>query len=224
VGTPFEADPQSDLLRECLDRRSLTHVRQEQVRQHADLACVPILSATGHLSGVLVVRQIAFLSLNSENLELLQVLFNDYANGIAQQALVEPVQQQLPSCPYDFALELARLAHMRGNSGVRSSLVGLVCPPSALGDALMEQLIRRHRKLDQLWMIEQDNARVAILLLPLTDDGGVDGYFVRIEQAAQTQFGTSLADAGVVSYRAAVEFNAPGYGLTQIVSRCHGHV
>lgn len=223
VGAAFELDSGDALLNECMRQRGLAHLRQADDMQSGYLVCAPIMAASGHLSGVLVVRQMSFLSLNHDNLQLLLVLLNYYADGLEQHVLVEPVQLSLPQCPYDFALELARLARMQYCSGVRSALVGMVFPVGALGDAMVEQLMRQRRTLDLLWTYNLEDARVVIALLPLTDDIGVNGYLVRIEHAAEAQFNTSLAEAKVVSYRATVDFDEPGYGLKHIVSRCNRH-
>jgi len=223
VGTPCELDTNDALLRDCLQQRSLSHLRQADDMQSDYLVCAPITSASGQLSGVLVVRHMSFLSLNHENLQLLLVLLNYYADGIEQHVLAEPVRHALPQCPDDFALELARLARMQHSCGVRSALVGLVFPVGALGDAMVEQLRRQRRTLDLLWTYDLEDARVVVALLPLTDDVGVNGYFVRLEHAAEAQFNSSLAQANVVTYRADVDFDQSGYGLKYIVSRCNRH-
>lgn len=223
VGAPFKPDTGDALLRECLLQKDLRHLRQTDDAQGGYLVCAPLLSASGRLFGVLIVRQMAFLSLTHENLQLLLVLLSYYADGLEQHALVAPVQSRLPQCPHEFALELARLAHIQRCSGVRSMMAGMVFPVGALGDAMIEQLTRQRRMLDLLWVYDQEEARVAIALLPLTDEVGVNGYFSRIAHVAQTQFGVDLAQSGAVSHSVAVDAEASAYGLEYLVLRCGRH-
>nr|MBF0686127.1 GAF domain-containing protein [Pseudomonas sp.] len=163
VGEPFEIEIEDPLLRQCLDRSSLAHLRQTGDMQSAYLVCAPIMTASGRMMGVLAVRQMSFLALNAENLQLLLVLLNYYAGGVEQRALVAPIQHSLPRCPYDFSLELARLARIRQSSGVGSAMVGLVFPRSSLGDLLVHRLREEHRSPDLLWTYELEHVRVLVV-------------------------------------------------------------
>ena len=223
VGERFELDADDPLLRECMEKRALVHLRQLDALQSAYLACVPIIAASGQMTGVLVVRRMPFLSLNFDNLQLLLVLLNYYADGIEQQALVAPVQEVAPKCPYDFALELGRLSHMRHVSGVQSSLIGLVFPRGTIGDSLFDQVVRQRRTLDLLWAFSTDQAQVAVVLMPLTDENGVDGYLLRIESDLRTQFDTDFIQAHVAVHSAAIEAENPGNGLEKLLARCSHH-
>src|SRR5690606_6473714 len=107
-------------------------------RQSEYVVCAPIMAASGRMLGVLVVRDMPFLALNFDNLQFLLVLLNYYADGIDQRELAKPIQDEMPHCPYEFAVELGRMARMKKASGIRSSLIGLVFPDGAMGTALLE--------------------------------------------------------------------------------------
>lgn len=223
VGMPFELDAADVLVQACIRQKSMVHLRQADGARSHYLVCAPIMAASGRLLGILVVRRMSFLSLNEENLRLLLALLSYYAGGIEQGRLLSLVRHSLPACPEGFAIELARLASLQQRSGIKSSLAGLVVPRGAGADAMMEQIEHAHRMLDLVWAYDLDNTRVAIVLLPLTDDVGVNGYLARVELTAQAQFNASLEAANVTCYRGPVDISLPGFGLTHIVARCNRH-
>lgn len=224
IGERFQLDAQDPLVHECIATQALVHFRQLDGLDSAYLACVPVLFSGERLAGVLIVRRMPFLSLNFDNLQLLLVLINYYADGIEQHVLVDPVQQLVPMCPEDFALELGRLARMRRVSGVQSSLVALVIPRGPVGDSLFDQLIHYHRALDISWSFVTESAQVSVALLPLADQNDVEGYLFRIESAFKSRFNTDFVQAQIASYRSDIDPNNPGEGLLQFLLLCGYHV
>lgn len=223
IGERFQLDAQDPLVDECIASQALVHFRQLDGIGSAYLACVPVLFSGERLAGVLVVRRMPFLSLNFDNLQLLLVLINYYADGIEQRTLVAPVQKLVPECPEDFALELGRLARMRRASGVESSLVALVIPRGPVGDPLFDQLIHYHRTLDLSWTFGTEFAQVSVALLPLADEYDAEGYLLRIESDFKSRFSTDFVQAQIASYRSDIDPNNPGDGLLQFLLRCGYH-
>jgi hypothetical protein len=221
VGGSFGLERGDPLVRECLEKRVLVHLRQIDDAESAYLACVPVISASDELTGILVVRRMPFLSLNFDNLQLLLVLLNYYADGIEQQALVAPVQRAVSQCPYEFALELARLSHMQKIGGVSSSLVALVFPREAIAESLFDQVLRQRRTLDLLWTFHTEQAQVIMSLLPLADKNAITGYLIRIDDNLHKQFNTNLEEAHVAVYSATVDADPPSYGLERLLERCN---
>lgn len=223
VGESFQLDVHDPLFQESIEKRALTHLRQLDSHESAYLACVPIIAASGQIAGVMVVRQMPFLALNFDNLQLLLVLLNYYADGIEQHGLLASVLGVVPECPPDFALELARLANMRRVSGVQSSLVALVFQRGTIGDSLFDQVVRQRRSLDLQWSFSTEHAQIVIVLLPLTDEHGVDGYLLRIENNFRTQFDTDLEQGHVAPHSALIQADNPGEGLQKLLARCSHH-
>ncbi len=223
VGEHFELNPDDPLVKESIEKQALAHLRNIDAAESAYLACVPITSSSGHLKGVLVVRQMPFLSLSFDNLQLLLVLLNYYADGIEQHEIVKPIQEIAPQCPYDFALEMGRLAHMHQVSGVQSSLVALVFPRRTIADSLFDQVVRQHRTLDLLWVFSSDETQVVVMLMPLTNEAGIDGYLLRLESSLKLQFGTDLIQARVAVHSGSVDPLDPGHALKEILARCGHH-
>lgn len=224
VGEHFELNVNDALLRECVEKNALAHLHHIDANESDYLACVPIIASSGQLKGVLVVRNMPFLSLSFDNLQLLLVLLNYYADGIEQQHVIKPVQQIVPQCPYGFALEMGRLARMREISGVQSSLVALVFPRRTIADSLFDQVVRQHRTLDLLWTFSTEESQVAVTLMPLTNEVGVDGYLLRLENSLKLQFNTDFVEARVAVHSAAVQADTPGLELKGLLelSGYHG--
>jgi hypothetical protein len=223
VGERFELDVDDPLVSECFEKHALVHLRQIDTQESAYLACVPLIAESGKLRGVLVIRRMPFLSLNLDNLQLLLVLFDYYTDGVEQNTLIAAVQQAVPECPFEFALELGRLGRMRQISGVCSSLVALVFPRGAIGESLYDQTLRQHRALDLYWTYDIEQVRVILILKPLADDNGVNGYLLRLEDNFWKQFDTDLAEAHVAVHSAGVDSVEPGIGLQKLLERCQHH-
>lgn len=223
VGERFDLDVNDPLVTECFENRKLAHVGPVDALKSAYLVCVPIVAESGRMRGMLVVRKMPFLSLNFDNLQLLLVLLAYYADGIEQKELIAPVQEIVPECPTEFALELGRLGRMCRVSNVRSSIVALVFRREAIGRSLHDHTIRQHRALDLLWTFDTDRAQVVFVLMPLTDDNGISGYLARLDDSFNKQFDTSLAQAHVAVHSAGVDPNETGKGLRELFERCQYH-
>src|SRR5699024_10262108 len=209
----------------CLHSRTLAHVGDTDARQGQHLVCAPLMTSSGAMTALVVVRQMPFLALNADNLQLMQMILTYYADGIEQTAFVQPVLDHVPSCPRDFALQLARLGCLQKQAGVVSSLVGLVFSSRQQADIVVNQLTSWHRALDHLWIHEHNGQTVAILLLALTEQEGVDGYIVRLRQAIEALPGAGNVDLtqGITLRRAAVNAALPDYGLSHLLSGSHDH-
>ena len=221
--TPVDSDP---LVQTCLREGRLAHVRDDTTvgEDSAYIVCAPLTDVQGNINGMLIVRNMSFLALNHDNLQLLLVLLSYYADGIAQQGPVASVRDAVPEVPYDFALELGRLARAKRESGIQSSLVALVFPRGASGDSLFEQTVRSRRALDAQWLQSTPSHQIAVALMPITDDSGIDGYLLRIENGLRQQYGLDFQTGHVAVHAASVDERAPGDGLKKLLERCHNHV
>ncbi|WP_374625668.1 PelD GGDEF domain-containing protein [Pandoraea sp.] len=225
VGEAFAPEEGDPLVQTCLREGTLSHVRDDVSVGEASayIVCAPLTDTDGNINGLLIVRRMSFLALNHDNLQLLLVLLAYYADGVAQQGVVASVRREVPSVPYDFALELGRLSRMKRQSGIQSSLVALVFPRGASGDSLFEQTVRSRRALDALWIQSTPRQQIAIALMPITDESGIDGYLIRIESALRQQYGLDFQTGHVAVHSASVDERAPGEGLSKLLERCRDH-
>lgn len=211
VGAPFELDIADPLVLEALEARTLAHVgsaAQQQAAQSAYVACVPLVDAQQQLIGLLVVKSMPFLALNNDNLQFLLVLCHFYADGVRHAEVTRELLRAFPSCPYEFALDYARLVHLARASRVKSSLVALVFDNDANSQTWFQHVLRTRRALDAQWAIRDERRLAMLTLMPLSGDGAVDGYLVRIENTMHAQYGVDFEAARVAVHTAKVPVEA----------------
>ena len=221
IGDPFELEMHDELVMHALNTLSVAHLKNEDtvvpVSQY--LVCAPLVSADGELRALLVVKRMPFLSLNFDNLQLLLVLLGYYADGVEHSAFVQRILDSVPNCPYEFALDLSRLARLQQKAGVASSLVALAFPRDEEGDSLFEHVMRRRRSLDVMWPVQTAKQSVLVNLMPATDTTGIDGYLARIEASLTAQFNTDLERARVGVHTLHLEGDEPGAALMRLLKR-----
>jgi len=223
IGPAFDIDVDDPLVRHCLDTRELAHLRSSGLQQEAQtryVAVAPVLAASDHLIGVLVVERMPFLSLTYENLQLLMVLMGYYADGVEHAHATHGIQQLAPAIPYAFALDYARLSRLRHETGIESSVVALVFDLDEARDALFEQVVRSRRALDVAWPARNTHHRAMLTLMPLSDSQAVSAYLVRIEDMLRAQFGTDFASSHIGVYTLSVPAAGSEEALMRLLHRC----
>ncbi|WP_345797291.1 PelD GGDEF domain-containing protein [Castellaniella sp. MT123] len=219
VGPDFPLDVQDPLVQECLEKGKLAHLRELDGRESGYLICAPARTAAGECLGILVIRRMFFMALNSDTLQLIQVMLAYYADSLRDQPLIRSVQRQVPDCPPDFALELCRLAHLARENGPVSQLVALVFRRDGTDRPVFAQMVRQRRALDLAWPLETEQAQVLVVLLVLAGEQGVNGYVARMEASLQAQFGLDFEQARIGVYNQAVDSDDPGLTLQRFMSQ-----
>ena len=223
IGPDFTLDVDDPLVRHCLETRTLAHLRATGLQQDAQtryVAVAPVLAGSDRLLGVLVVERMPFLSLTYENLQLLMVLLGYYADGVEHAPATHGIQQLVPACPYPFALDYARLARLRRETGIESSVVALVFDLDEARDALFEQVVRSRRALDVAWPARSPRQRAMLTLMPLSDGQAVSAYLLRIEDMLRAQFGVDFASAHIGVHSLSVPAHGAEEALVRLLQRC----
>lgn len=219
AGPGFSLDVHDPLVQECLEKGRLAHLRELDGRESGYLICAPVRTAIGECLGILVIRRMFFMALNSDTLQLIQVMLAYYADSLRDQPLIRSVQQRVPDCPPDFALELCRLAHLARENGPVSQLVALVFRRGGTDRAVFAQMVRQRRALDLAWPLETEQAQVLVVLLVLAGEQGVNGYVARMEASLQAQFGLDFEQAHIGVYNQVVDSDDPGLTLHRFTSQ-----
>jgi len=223
IGAPFPLDPGDPLIREALATGTLMHVgsaEQQLAARSAYVACVPLVDAQGTPIGIVVVHSMPFLALTQDNLQFLLVLCHHYADGVRHAAVTQEILRAFASCPYEFALDYARLAHLARDTRMPSSLVALVFGADERSEALFEHVLRTRRALDAQWAIRDGARRVMLTLMPLSGEGAVDGYLLRIEENMRARFGADFESAHVAEHAIAVPAEQPVAALQRLLELC----
>ncbi len=224
VGIPFELAQDDSLITTCLDKKVLTHLQTSSIRslRPSDyVVCVPLLSGTDDLIGILIVKHMPFLSLTHENLQLLLVLAGYYADGARPLQTAHLILDDIAKCPQDFALEYVRLARLEREASVSSTVVALTFGLGDLQETLCSHLRRGIRALDVSWRIKSGDNIILLVIMPLTDDDALTGYLLRAEQTVQEHFGLDFGRAHISFQSMRVEARAESGALKRLLMRVH---
>ncbi|MEK6347832.1 MAG: PelD GGDEF domain-containing protein [Burkholderia sp.] len=225
VGGAQALDVHDPLVREAIDTRHLVHVDAQAHATPASigsryLACVPLLDVKGEPVGLVAIERMPFLALTRDNLQFLLVLCNFYADGVRHAEVTREMLAAFPDCPHRFALDYARLVHLRRDSRVLSSVVALVFENDERSAALCEHVVRTRRALDSQWQIVTPRHRAVLTLMPLSGNSGADGYLLRIEDNLRAQFGVDFETAHVAVYSMNVPAKDPMRPLVKLMEHC----
>lgn len=226
VGDAFELDARDPFVVRALDTLGVVHLRSDgaaSTRQSELVACAPLVAADGKALALLAVKRMPFMSLNFDNLQLLLVLLGYYADGVEHAAAAGAILDAVPDCPYEFALEVSRLARLERDAGIPSSVVAIAFPRDDEGASLREHVMRRRRTLDLMWALDRESRHVLVKLMPATDAAGVDGYLARIESSLYAQYKLDFDSAGIGVHTLHLSGDEPGVALRRLVERSGVH-
>ena len=215
IGEPFEFDPAAPLAREALESGKLARAQPGARSRH--FACAPLIDATGAPVGALVIEHMPFLAQTRDNLQFLLTMCGYYADGLRHAPQTRALRG---ACPYDFALDYARLARLHDVTGIESSLVALVFERSRVGRMCRGHVLRMRRSLDAQWLRPGATADMVLTLMPLTGGGTMEGYLIRMEENLRAQLGVSYDDARIRVATTRVGGAEPAAALRAFLAHC----
>ncbi|PUA17488.1 PelD GGDEF domain-containing protein [Glaciimonas sp. PCH181] len=226
VGQPFPLNHDDPLFKMCLDKKTLVHLQSAELQDDQKthyVACVPVLSGTDDLIGILVVKRMPFLSLNYENLQFLLVLMGYYADGARHAQATRQILKMVPDCPQDFALDYVRLARLQKETGVESHILALRFGEHDMQEILSTHVTRGLRSLDMAWPLQIGKSTVLIILIPLSGANAVSGYLLRVEEGMRANFGADFGQAKVTVQSMRVGAENGEDALQHLVTRMQIH-
>ena len=223
IGSATPVLANDPLVRQAIDTRKLCHINQALVAQQTShyLVAAPLLDLGGELYGLLLVEEMPFFSLQTENLQTIHLLLGYYTDGLSMQTLAQPIVEALPDCPANFAFEAQRLGHIYTSTQVASVIVALEFLPRAIERDLSQQIQRLKRELDESWPICAPERHILAVLMPLGDASTADGYITRLETWARQKDLQSLAEAGVFAHVLTLDNASPLATLQHIHGLAH---
>jgi hypothetical protein len=214
------ADPMVTL---ALERNELCHVQTGALEAAGSkyLVAAPITDSAGNRLGLLLVERMPFLCLNTESLQLLNVVLGYYADLLNMAPDVLDICRSLPDCPAAFATELVRLDRVYRDCRIGSTVVALAFGQDH-GERLAESLHLR-RQLDTAWAIRtQSRQHALITLMPLYGQTAAQGYLRRLEQAFSAPPAIpDLRAAGISAFLVPVGRQPPLEVLASVLEKCH---
>jgi hypothetical protein len=200
VGNMTELDVADPLITYALEKRSAAHINMEGIERAAPgryLIAVPLSDLSGEWLAMLAVERLPFFAYTQENLQILLAMVSYYADGLVAGRAIAEVQRDYPDCPMDFIDVLARVIHVRDHAGLHSSLVAMRFSATEIGRETLNAIRRTQRALDVEWYRERDGAIERILLMPMAEKSGVEGYVARTESLVQQKFNKPLSELNV---------------------------
>ncbi|MCO5109819.1 MAG: PelD GGDEF domain-containing protein [Burkholderiaceae bacterium] len=224
LGAPRQVLENDPLVQQAIETRKLCHINEVlATQQHSRyLVAAPLLDLGGELYGLLLIEEMPFFSLQTENLQTINLLLGYYTDGLSMQALARPILQVLPDCPAPFAFEAQRLSHIRASTRVPSIIVALEFLPRAIARDLPQQIQRLKRELDESWLITAPERQILAVLMPLGDASTAEGYIQRLEAWSQQKGAQPLAAAGVFPHVLPLDTGTPLAVLQRIHGLAHG--
>ena len=190
TGSPFVLTADDVLVREALRGGELVSIRHELSTEDAELSeyqvCIPLVDTHGKIWGLLVVKQMAFFALHERTLRLMSLL-----GGYLADWLTVPLEA-LKKATFDtqaFTMQVQRCIRDWEDNQLSASLVAF----EFLGekaDAQLALLRLSQRGLDLQWHgRSREGNPLVLVLLPLTDQKGVQGYFKRVNALFSERLG-----------------------------------
>lgn len=223
LGKPFSVDLNDALIKQALKKRSSTYIAVNALalQQKSDyIAVLPLLTSTRKVQGLIIIKDIPFWSLTHDNLEVLSVFAATFS---LQWNLIEKVSRLLeifPTCPPEFMRELQTLKTLKKYHSVDSALVGILLPDNRLQENIIFGMENNKRSLDFTWILSLYQAKLYIVLLPLTSQPGVLGYKKRLARWFKSEFGQELNDEQYRFYYQLVNKNAVNEQLSDFIQEC----
>lgn len=223
LGSPGELLVHDPLVQQALETHRLCHISQALAGGQTShyLAVAPLLDLAGEVYGLLVITEMPFFALQTENLQTINLLLGYFTDGLSMQALARPIVERLPDCPPAFAFEAQRLAHMQQSTQVSSIVVALECLPRAVAQDVPAQIHRFKRELDEIWEIPGPQRTVLAILMPLGNAATAEGYIARLETWVQQKGGQGMAQAGIFPHTLALDPLNPLITLQRLHAMAH---
>ena len=138
------------LIQSCIETKTVAYVKAKTILQgHYSnyLLAAPFLNQANDIEAILLIESMPFLSLNDENIGIIDVLIQYFTAGhtIKNAALI---LDNYPECPVDFANELQRLMQLQKKTLQDSAVVAFILAPHPHQDDYLFKLQLEKRGLD----------------------------------------------------------------------------
>lgn len=202
IGAYQALDEDDPMVRQALATGRLCHIG-EAVTARQDsryLVVAPLLDLGGAAYGLLVIQDMPFLALQTENLQALQLLLSCYTDNVSMSLLARPLTDKYPDCPLEFAFELQRLEHVYAIAQLQSVVLVLDMDSADQAQHMQLKVEEIKDELDLVWLIVGASHSVLALLIPLGDTAVADGYVAKLGAWVRSERQSTLEQAGVTAH------------------------
>lgn len=189
--------------------------RLNSENQSSYLVAAPIRTSSGNLLGVLLVTDMPFMALHRETLQILSVLLAYSADDIEAAGVARTLITVYSDCPSAFGAELVKMARLKRELDITSTLVVINLSPGPKRDELCLLLERQQRGLDHSWRRDIGWGVQFVTLMPFSGSASAEGYQARLDSVLKKQFQMSLQSPGIFFKSTLVSGEEP---LTQLAN------
>lgn len=198
IGKPVALNTQNPLLLKSLATRKTVSLKLDLIPQHEKdlLLVIPLIDVHDTLFGVVAVNKMPFRAFREDNIQLLCILAG-YIGDLLGPKLQPEHYIEDENLLY-FFIQSMRCIQDITNYNLSASLFGVELKNKTYTNRLLTLITHRQRGLDQLVLLENRAGNpVALFILPLTDQRGIEGYLASLRSYFKTEFGVlSLAELG----------------------------
>lgn len=190
IGSPIPLNPQNPLLLTASSTHKSVSLKLNLISQKERelLLVIPLVDVNDKLFGVIAVNKMPFRAFREDNIQLLSIL-GGYIGDLLG-AKLKPKEYIADENLLYFYIQSMRCMQDVLNFNLAASLLAIEFKNSVYLERLLALISFRQRGLDQqLIVTNQSGNTVILLILPLTDHRGIEGYFLRLKTNFKTEFG-----------------------------------
>ena len=200
VGNLFELDLKDELIQKACESWTVHYlaINELQHSHHSQyMAVIPLVTSDKKLLGMIVIKEIAFWSLNENSLTIASVLASFFADSLSDIHATLDLNQDDIQCPSSFAAMLYKLHHLLIRNQIDSSLVIIHIPKTTRSNFFIQELKQQCRSLDLIWHKEATNHDNIITLMPLSSSVAAVNYITRIKTWFKEEFNIDTKTLGI---------------------------
>ena len=199
-GNGAPCQPDDLLLRSALESGTTAYQAVNRLtadQQSIYLVAAPLRSSSGTIAGVLLVRDMPFMALHRETLQILGVLLAYAADHLESARVARTILTVFPDCPVGFGAELVKMVHLRQDLDITSCLVVITLQPHPHLTLICQLLERQQRGLDHSWRRDLGWGVQFVTLMPFSGISAVEGFQSRLESILKNQLQLTLKSDGI---------------------------
>jgi len=190
LGERVELDKNDPIVRKAMEHRNILFHTVAETNATKYKAVIPVFPFDEvEPMGLLLIREIPFLSLNRDNLMLLSIILNYFFEEIRVFQEVHPLRQEIKCCSERMLYEAKKMYSLWKKMRIESTIMKISVRGTEWFDTLREFIEKNVRTIDVFY---SDSSDIMLILLPLTSLDGAIAAKDRLSKLARETFGKKV--------------------------------
>lgn len=200
LGEPAAFDAGDILVKRVVTEKKAQYFAANQFEKESHsqyLAALPLCNSDESLVGILCIEDMPFLALNHENLTIMSVLLNYFADEVNAIHASLGIIKDHPDCCPQLARSLLKLQRLYKSIAIESSIVCFHIDDIEQRDEIIRLFCKQQRGLDETWEIKGQkpgDTTVFAVLMPFTDLKGVSAYLKHRRTVLEKEFHLEIGE------------------------------